>query len=598
VNGRDTIGQLAPHAPDGQRLIDAIPAQVWIAAPDGAITYVNRQRLDYTGASADQALGWGWAAGGVFHPEDLPRLIDAWRLMLAAGQPGEVEARVRRFDGAYRWFLIRAVPSRDAAGTVVEWFGTNTDIHERKLAEEQLRRSEGEYRQILDAIPLLITALGPGGAVLYVNRSMLGYSGLEASEVGDGSRLFHPDDRARLNDERQSGLRHRVPFDQEARVRRHDGVYRWFLIHTRPVLNDHGDIDRWYATGTDIDERRRDEQRVRNENVLLREAVDRASMFEEIVGTSAALKAILRQVSQVAPTDSTVLITGETGTGKELVARAIHRRSTRAGRAFVTINCAAIPASLIASELFGHERGAFTGALQRRQGKFELAEGGTIFLDEVGELPADTQIALLRVLQEREVERVGGDRPIPVDVRVIAATNRDLRSAVADKAFRSDLFYRLNVFPMHMPALRERSDDIPLLVEYFAHRFSTRAGRSLTSIGQHTLARLRAYSWPGNIRELQNVIERAVIVSETDTLVVEEHWLLEPPGAPAPATALTDDLVTHERTRIEAALADALGQVAGRSGAAARLGIPRSTLESKIRSLGIDKHRFKARTAR
>jgi len=288
------------------------------------------------------------------------------------------------------------------------------------------------------------------------------------------------------------------------------------------------------------------------------------------------------------------LITGETGTGKELIARAIHRRSTRSTRAFVTVNCAAVPPSLIASELFGHERGAFTGALQRRQGKFELADGGTIFLDEVGELPPDTQMALLRVLQERELERVGGGRPIKIDVRVIAATNRDLQTAVAEKAFRADLFYRLNVFPVEVPPLRQRRSDIPLLVEYFVHRYAKRAGKKIDGISERSLDLMRDYPWPGNIRELQNVIERAVIVSDTNTLSIDERWLVrQRVGETGAKTPLDDELTAHERSRVEAALAASKGRVSGPTGAAARLGIPRSTLESKIRSLKVNKHRFR-----
>jgi formate hydrogenlyase transcriptional activator len=586
-----------------QFVLDSIPAQVWVAAPDGAITYVNQQRLDYTGLTLDSALGWGWR--DIFHPDDLPGLVARWRAALAAEEPLQVEARVRRVDGAYRWFLIRAVPCRDARGTLVEWLGTNTDIDDRKHAElelqlttEKLRRSEHQYRSIVDAIPQLIAALNRRGRVLYVNTALLEFSGLTADDVSDGSRLFHADDLPRVTEERRRGLRRGASFESEARLRRSDGSCRWFLIHYRPVRDDQQRVVRWYATGTDIDHRKREEERVRNENVVLREEVDRTSMFEEIVGTSPAVKAILRQVGQVAPTESTVLITGETGTGKELMARAIHRRSARSARAFVTVNCAAIPAALVASELFGHERGAFTGALQRRQGKFELADGGTIFLDEVGDLALDTQVALLRVLQERELERVGGDRPIRVDVRVIAATNRDLTSAVADKTFRSDLFYRLNVFPIEMPALRDRPGDIPLLVEYFAHRLAKRSGKRVRVIAKRTMALLQTYPWPGNIRELQNVVERAVIVLESDTLTVDERWLIAQSRMPAALEApLTDDLAARERARVETALMEAGGRVAGSSGAAARLGIPRSTLESKIRSLGIDKHRFKSRTA-
>jgi formate hydrogenlyase transcriptional activator len=317
-------------------------------------------------------------------------------------------------------------------------------------------------------------------------------------------------------------------------------------------------------------------------------------MFEEIVGSSAPIRTVLQQVARVAPTDSTVLITGDTGTGKELVARAIHKRSTRSARPFVAVNCAAVPASLIASELFGHERGAFTGALQRRQGKFELADGGTLFLDEIGELPADTQVALLRVLQEREFERVGGNRPIRTDVRVIAATNRDLQTAIAERAFRSDLFYRLNVFPVEIPPLHERPTDIPILVEYFVHRLSKRAGKKITGISSQTLELLQSYPWPGNIRELQNVVERAVIVSDGELLTVDSRWLAgRSTLSPAVKQPLGDALGDRERAMIEGALAETKGRVSGPSGAAAKLGLPRSTLESKIRSLGLNKNRFR-----
>jgi transcriptional regulator with GAF, ATPase, and Fis domain len=330
------------------------------------------------------------------------------------------------------------------------------------------------------------------------------------------------------------------------------------------------------------------------ENLALREEVDQASMFEEIIGTSPALQEVLSRVAKVACSDSTVLITGETGTGKELVARAIHKRSQRAGRAFVSVNCAAIPPTLIASELFGHEKGAFTGAFQRRIGRFELAEGGTLFLDEVGELPAETQVALLRVLQEREFERVGSSHSIFADVRVIAATNRDLATAVAAGTFRSDLFYRLNVFAIDVPPLRQRPEDIPLLVNYFIDRYSEKVPKDITSIDKRSLELLNNYSWPGNIRELQNVIERSVILSESGVFAVDESWFAaQPPASDGPRTSLNKRILDHEREMIEAALAEAGGRVSGGSGAAAKLGVPASTLESKIKTLGINKAKFK-----
>jgi len=334
------------------------------------------------------------------------------------------------------------------------------------------------------------------------------------------------------------------------------------------------------------------EERLQQENVALREEVDKASMFEEIVGASPALMAALSRVCKVAGSDSTVLITGETGTGKELVARAIHRRSRRASRAFVAVNCAAIPRDLISSELFGHEKGAFTGAVQRRLGRFELANGGTIFLDEVGELSSETQVALLRVLQEREFERVGGRERIHVDVRVIAATNRDLTAALADGTFRQDLFYRLNVFPLEMPPLRERREDIPMLVEYFIGGYARRAGKTFRRVSKRTLDCLQSYPWPGNVRELQNLIERSVIVSETDEFTVDESWLSQR-GRRLGAGGLSSSLAAHEKAIVEDALRASSGRVFGLSGAAARLGIPRSTLESRIRALKIDKRRFR-----
>src|SRR6266699_651878 len=400
----------------------------------------------------------------------------------------------------------------------------------------------------------------------------------------------------RMRAVRERGLSANNPFEIEARTLGKGGVCRWFLYRYNPLRDERGQITRWYVTGTDIENRKQAEDRLRQENVALREEIVQASMFEEIVGTSPALKSVLSRISKVAPSDSTVLITGETGTGKELVARAIHRRSDRASRAFVSANCAAIPRDLIASELFGHERGAFTGATQQRLGRFELASGGTLFLDEVGELPAETQIALLRVLQEHEFERVGGTRRIHADVRVITATNRDLQAAISAGSFRSDLFYRLQVFPIEIPALRERKEDIRLLVEYFIDRYAGKAGKNIKRVNKKTLELLQLYPWPGNIRELQNVIERSVILCETEIFSIDENWLPHPPPLTPESkqqVELPRRLLVQEKDMIEAALKNTRGRVSGPTGAAVKLGIPRSTLESKIRSLKINKNRFR-----
>jgi PAS domain S-box-containing protein len=424
----------------------------------------------------------------------------------------------------------------------------------------------------------------------------------------------HPEDRDSVRQLIERAVREAKNWDLEYRLLMPDGTVKHLHVVAHAVHDEALSGTEYVGAVMDVTAAKESRQalerayaeiqalkdRLQHENIVLREEIDKTSMFEEIVGTSAPLRTVLSHVSKVAPTDSTVLITGETGTGKELVARAIHKRSSRSSRAFVSVNCAAIPASLIASELFGHEKGAFTGAVQRRQGRFELADGGTIFLDEVGELPAETQMTLLRVLQEREFERVGGSGPIRVNVRVIAATNRDLEAAITARTFRADLFYRLNVFPLEMPALRERGTDIPLLVEYFAHRYAARAGKRIRGISKETSNLLQSYDWPGNIRELQNVIERAVIVSDSDSLSIDERWLSgrtvsvpAEPRSPAAVSPRTSTLATHEKDAIEVALTESKGRVSGPFGAAARLGVPSSTLESKIKALKIDKRRFK-----
>jgi PAS domain S-box-containing protein len=702
-------------------IIDTIPGHIFTLSAAGEVELVNRQALEYFGKTTEEFKNW--AANDAVHPDDLPRVIDAWRNSVETGQPSEDEHRERRADGVYRWVHLRARPQRDAEGRIVRWFNLVTDIDERKRTEEELRRSqaylteaqrlsltgsfgcnlstgemfwsdetfriygydrsteptvervlervhpedrilvqeridqafrdvkdchvecrlllrdgsikhvrivahastndagitefvgavtdvtaqrqasaelqqaveeidrsETELRTIIDAIPQLIIALGSDGGFLNANQAVLDYTGLRKEELGSERfrEAFHPEDSERLRDQREAAILRRAPFDYERRVRGRDGQFRWFLVHYNPLLDERGKVIRWYATGTDIDDRKQAEERTRQENVALREQIDQVFMFDEIVGSSPALKSVLSGIVKVAPTDSTVLITGETGTGKELIARAIHKSSQRSGHTFIAVNCASIPQSLIASELFGHEKGAFTGALQRRQGRFELANSGTIFLDEIGELPAEAQISLLRVLQERQFERVGGSRAIPTDVRIIAATNRNLPAAIASGSFRADLFYRLNVFPIDVPPLRERREDIPMLVEYFVKRYADKARKQITRIDTNTLARCRSYHWPGNIRELQNIVERSVILCTSDTLRIDEAWLSSPDASrrksPGP---LTESLHSYEKELIEAALAESNGKVAGPSGAAAKLGIPRSTLDLKIKQLNI-----------
>jgi PAS domain S-box-containing protein len=468
-----------------------------------------------------------------------------------------------------------------------------------------LKASEREARMIVDSIPGFVASLSPAGELEFVNNGLIEYCGqeLEAMKQWGTNGTVHADDLPHVVELFSRGITSGEPYGFDARIRRYDGIYRWFQIRGLPLRDMDGQIVRWYSLLSDVDDRKRAEaelsalkDQLYKENLVLRDEVDRTSMFEEIVGTSPALQPLLARVAKVAKTESTVLITGETGTGKELVARAVHKRSQRSRRAFVSVNCAALAPTLIPSELFGHEKGAFTGATQRRLGRFELADGGTIFLDEVGELLPDTQVALLRVLQEREFERVGGTQAIHVDVRVIAATNRDLTAAIAKGSFRQDLFYRLNVFPIEVPPLRERKDDLLMLIEYFVQRYASQAGKTIRSIDKETLDLLKAYDWPGNVRELQNVIERSMILSSGGVFTVDELWLSTQSSQPAPrmtAPAPLQGDQRDEREMIEAALAESRGRIAGPSGAAARLNIPPSTLEYKIRSLKIRKSQFK-----
>jgi PAS domain S-box-containing protein len=568
----------------------------WAFTPDG-FEYWSSELFEIHGLDPKGKAPTKEEYLALVHPEDREFVEQQIQEMLATHRAFDFTKRIMRPDGQIRSVRCVGVPATQE-GTFRRFVGTGMDVTEQEELIEALRKSGEELRQTLDLAPQIIGQLGPRRERLYANRATLAYYGLTLDEWLRGSfrSEVDPEDHDRFKAAADAALVSGSEFELELRLRNRDGHSRWHLARYNPLRDDNGQVVRWYVACTDIEDRKRAEERLHQENVALREEVAAASMFEEIVGTSPALQTVLSRISKVAPTDSTVLITGETGTGKELVARAIHRRSNRAPRAFVNVNCAAIPRDLIASELFGHEKGAFTGALQRRVGRFELAEGGTIFLDEVGELLPDTQVALLRVLQEREFERVGGGQSIRVDVRVVAATNRDLKAAVANGSFREDLYYRLNVFPLEMPPLRARKADIPLLVEYFIDRYARKAGKSIRSVDKKTLQLLQSYPWPGNIRELQNVIERSLIVCETEIFTVDESWLSQPPldTRSGNKLLLPEKVAATEREIIEEALRESQGRIFGPSGAAARLGIARSTLESKIRSLNINKNRFKA----
>src|SRR5438309_878112 len=596
-----------------RRAVDTTPAFIHTARPDGYLDYFNRGWLDFLGKSLEDVCGWRWTES--VHPEDVATLVQKWHAALASGEPLEVESRVRRADGSYRALLHRNVPLHDEQGKIVKWFGSSIDIEDRKCAEEQLRRSaqdlqrsefylrEGERLAHMGS-----WSLRPDGTFDYWSPETFVIFGFDPSEgiptLPKWLTVLHPDKRDLVAKTLERIFRENVRIDVTYRVD-HPKQGKRIMHSTGATVVEVGRVTRLIGNTLDITEQEnaiRDlkkafgeiralKDELYKENIVLRHEIGSTSMFEEVLGTSSALQNVLALAAKVAPTDSTVLIAGETGTGKELIARAIHKRSKRGERSFVGVNCAAIPSSLIMSELFGHEKGAFTGAMQRRLGRFELAEGGTLFLDEVGDLPLETQIALLRVLQEREFERVGGTEMLRCDVRVIAATNRDLHSAIAAGSFRSDLFYRLNVFPIELPPLRERKEDIPILVNYFVNRYAQRAGKKIDTIRKKSIEALQEYSWPGNVRELQNVIERSLIIVDTNEFSVDKNWLsheFQSSRRVGPASG-----ISTEQEQIEAALAQTKGKVSGRQGAATILGMPPSTLESRIRSLRINKFQFK-----
>jgi formate hydrogenlyase transcriptional activator len=605
MNGSESLQKDQSTATENalRRAVDTTPALIHTARPDGYLDYFNRGWLDFLGKSLEDVCGWRWTES--VHPEDVAGIVQKWHAALASGEPFEAEARVRRADGTYRALLHRKVPLHDEQGNIVKWFGSSIDIEDRKCAEEQFRRSDQELQksEFYLAEGQRLAHMGSwafdSAGFDYWSPELFRIYGLKptstAPTIQEYLNCIHPEDREFMANLIKRILLEASGFDTTKRIVRPDGEVRYIRCVGAPVFENQK-LKKYIGSALDVTEHelltqelRRREAYLAEENIVLREELGKTSMFEEVIGTSSVLQMVLERAAKVAPTDSTVLIMGETGTGKELIARAIHKRSKRSERPFISVNCAAVPSSLIMSELFGHEKGAFTGAVQRRLGRFELAEGGTIFLDEVGDLPMETQIALLRVLQEREFERVGGTEVLRADVRIISATNRDLQAAIADGAFRSDLYYRLNVFPIKLPPLRERKQDVPLLVNYFVDRYAKRAGKKIKHIQKKALEALREYSWPGNVRELQNVIERSLIIGETTEFSIDKSWVANEPQSSTAAT----DRKSNERQRIEAALAQSNGKIAGAHGAAAKLGIPASTLESKIRSLRINKFQFK-----
>jgi formate hydrogenlyase transcriptional activator len=531
------------------------------------------------------------------HPEDREFMANLIKRILADASPFDATKRIVRPDGEVRYIRCVGAPLVENQ-KLKKYIGSALDVTKHELLTQELQRREA---YLAEAQRLSHTgSFGwnlATGELVWSDETfrILGYERTAKPTLDFVFKRVHPEDLSlvqRVIENAKAG----ESLDFEHRLLLPDGLVKHLHVIARPLTSASSEVE-FVGTVMDVTARKKAFEEIKalrdelyQENIALREELGKTSMFEEVIGTSSVLQTVLGRAAKVAPTDSTVLITGETGTGKELIARAIHKRSKRSERPFISVNCAAVPSSLIMSELFGHEKGAFTGALQRRLGRFELAEGGTLFLDEVGDLPLETQIALLRVLQEREFERVGGTEVLRADVRVIAATNRDLRAAIADGAFRSDLYYRLNVFPIKLPPLRERNEDVPLLVNYFVDRYAKRAGKKIESIRKKSLEALQEYSWPGNVRELQNVIERSLIIAETNEFSIDKSWVANEPQQPG--SAPTDQKV-NERQRIEAALAQSNGKISGANGAAAKLGMPPSTLESKIRSLRINKFQFK-----
>jgi PAS domain S-box-containing protein len=566
---------------------------------------VNESFLEMSGYSREEVIGRTSIELNIWETPDARRaFIDS---LIEQGSLVNRETKFRTKDGWFRTLLSSAefLDIADEKCLIV----ASSDVTDRVAAQQALRESEARFRNMADTAPVMIWVSDPAMGCVYVNKQWLDFTGKTMEqEAGAGwSKGIHPDDLDLCLSTLTSSFAERKQFEMEYRLQRHDGEYRWIFDAGTPRFSADGVFLGYIGTCLDMTQRKEFERelcqaheelfelknQLEAENVYLLgelELGQTLAEFGEIVGRSDAIKHVLFDITQVAPTDSTVLITGETGTGKELVARAIHNSSTRKDKPLIRVNCGALAPTLIESELFGHEKGAFTGAGARKLGRFDLANGGTIFLDEIGELPIELQVKLLRVIQENEFERVGGTDTIKTDARIIAATNRDLKAEVAKGTFREDLWYRLNVYPIELPPLRMRMEDLPLLVEHFSKIYANKLGKTIMSISPRAMHRLQAHSWPGNIRELANVIERAIILTSGSVLQTIDHFEL-PGEASATSPQTLEDV---ERDHILKTLKNTGWRIEGPYGAAKVLGINASTLRTRMRKLGIQRGRASA----
>ncbi len=613
-------------------IIDSIPGLVHTLTAAGELEFVNQQNLAYFGKTLEELRSW--ATSDVFHPDDLARAIEAWKHTQETGQPDEIECRLRRADGAYRWFQLRCLPLRDSEDRIIRWMSLHTDIDERKQAEDRLQLLLEVTNQVVSNLQLrdLLRAIsGSIRRVMQCDCASLALPNAENKQL-QLNVLDFPEGKGFLHEEGVysiEGSPYGTAFRTMKPLALHGPFTEWLdnpVIQSRisegfkslcfiPLIRQSraiGTLNLGRLRGDAFTEEdlyflgqvasqiaiavenaleygqvTEAKERLVEQKLYLEDEIRFEQNFEEIIGKSSRLKAVLESVRIVAPADSTVLIQGETGTGKEMIARAIHNLSPRKGQAFVKVNCAAIPSGLLESELFGYERGAFTGAIAQKIGRFELAHKGTLFLDEVGDIPLELQPKLLRVLQEQEFERLGSTRTQRIDVRLLAATNANLGQMVVEKKFRSDLYYRLKVFPIDVPPLRERRDDIPLLVRYFANKYARRMGKQIESIPKDAMDALSHYAWPGNIRELQNLMERAALLTSGPSLKVPLAEILV--GSDLHVHGDGNVLKQAEREQIVRALRESNWIVGGAHGAAARLGLKRTSLAYKMQRLGISR---------